>query len=292
MMTVSFYSTNGLLKEVIGLSDSTIESRMRSKPVALGAPRRRPTDRGSMESVALPVYQIRLKNRAEVADRTIAVHLKKPAGFEFKAGQYVDVTLLNPPQMDSQGAVRSFSIASAPYEDDLVVATRIRESAFKRVFAALPPGSELKLQGPMGSFTLHNSPAKAAVFLAGGIGITPFRSIIRQATKEKLPHQLYLFYSNRRPEDAAFLDELQDLSQSSAHFILIATMTEMGKSKRNWTGERGFIDREMLVKHFCDLNEPKYYVAGSPAMVAAMQQMLMKAGVDEDNVRTEEFGGY
>lgn len=240
----------------------------------------------------MPVYQTRLKNRTDVAERTIAVHFEKPAGFEFKAGQYLDVTLLNPPKMDSQGAIRSFSIASAPYEEDLVVATRIRESAFKRVFAALPPGSELKLEGPMGSFTLHKNPAKAAVFLAGGIGITPFRSIVRQATKEKLPHQLYLFYSNRRPEDAAFLDELQDLSQSNAHFIFVPAMTEMEKSKRHWSGERGFIDREMLVKHFCDINEPKYYVAGPPAMVSAMQQMLTKAGVDEDNIRTEEFGGY
>lgn len=245
-----------------------------------------------MERVVLPTYQISVKNQIEVAERTIAVHFKKPASFEFKAGQYVDVTLLNPPQMDSQGSIRTFSIASAPYEDDLVVATRVRESAFKRVFAVLSPGSELKLEGPMGSFTLHKNPAKAAVFLAGGIGITPFRSIVRQASKEKLPHQIYLFYSNRRPEDAAFLDELQDLSESTAHFIFIAAMTEMGKSKRNWTGERGFINREMLVKHFCDLNGPIYYVAGPPAMVAAMQQMLARIGVSEDDIRTEEFGGY
>lgn len=245
-----------------------------------------------MERVALPVYQIRLKSRTDVAERTIAVHFEKPAGFEFKAGQYVDITLLNPLQMDSQGAVRSFSIASAPYEDDLLVATRVRESAFKRIFAALPPDSELKLEGPMGSFTLQKNPAKAAVFLAGGIGITPFRSIVRQATKEKLPHQLYLFYANRRPEDAPFLDELQYLSESNAHFIFVPSMTEMGKSKRNWTGERGFVDREILVKHFCDLNEPIYYVAGPPAMVAAMLEMLTKAGISEDDIRTEEFGGY
>ena len=156
----------------------------------------------------------------------------------------------------------------------------------------LPPGTELKLDGPMGSFTLHRNTAKAAVFLAGGIGITPFLCIVRQAAKEKLPHQLYLFYSNRRPEDAPFLAELQDLSQSNPHFIFIPSMTEMEKSKRNWLGERGFIDREMLVKHFCDLNGPIYYVAGPPAMVAAMQQMLAKAGVSEDDIRTEEFGGY
>lgn len=188
--------------------------------------------------------------------------------------------------------MRTFSIASAPYEDDLVVATRLRDSAFKRVFATLPLGRELKFEGPMGSFTLHKNPAKAAVFLAGGIGITPFRSIVRQAAKEKLPHQLYLFYSNHRPEEAAFLTELQELSQSNPHFIFIPSMTEMERSKQSWPGERGFINREMLVKHFCDLNGPIYYIAGPPAMVTAIQQMLTKAGVNEDDVRTEEFGGY
>ncbi|MGB9512498.1 MAG: FAD-dependent oxidoreductase [Candidatus Acidiferrum sp.] len=240
----------------------------------------------------MTTYQTRLRSREEVADRTMAFHLQKPAGFQFKPGQYIDLALINPSETDSQGVVRTFSIASAPYEDELLVATRMRDSAFKRVLAALAPGTELKLDGPMGSFTLHRNTAKAAVFLAGGIGITPFLSIVRQAAKEKLPHQLYLFYSNRRPEDAPFLAGLQDLSQSNPHFIFIPSMTEMERSKRNWLGERGFIDREMLVKHFSDLNGPIYYVAGPPAMVAAMQQMLAKAGVSEDDIRTEEFSGY
>jgi len=240
----------------------------------------------------MTTYQVRLRSREEIADRTMAFHLEKPAGFQFKPGQYIDLALINPFETDSQGIVRTFSIASAPYEDELLVATRMRDSAFKRVLAALPLGTELKLDGPMGSFTLHRNTAKAAVFLASGIGITPFLSIVREAAKQKLNHQLYLFYSNRRPEDAPFLAALQDLSQSNPHFIFIPSMTEMERSKRNWLGERGFIDREMLVKHFCDLSGPIYYVAGPPAMVAAMQQMLAKAGVSEDDIRTEEFSGY
>ena len=240
----------------------------------------------------MTTYQVGLRSREEIADRTMAFHLEKPAGFQFKPGQYIDLALISPSETDSQGAVRAFSIASAPFEDELLVATRMRDSAFKRVLSALPPGTELKLDGPMGSFTLHRNTAKAAVFLAGGIGITPFLSIVREAANQKLNHQLYLFYSNRRPEDAPFLAALQDLSQSNPHFIFIPSMTEMERSKRNWLGERGFIDREMLVKHFCDLSGPIYYVAGPPAMVAAMQQMLAKAGVSEDDIRTEEFSGY
>jgi ferredoxin-NADP reductase len=240
----------------------------------------------------MTTYQSRLESREEVAEGTMAFHLEKPRGFQFRAGQYADVTLINPPETDSQGIVRTFSIASAPYENELLVATRMRNSAFKRVLATLPLSTELKLEGPMGSFTLHKNPAKAAVFLAGGIGITPFLSILRQAAKEKLPHLLYLFYSNRRPEDAAFLKHLEDLAKSNTNFIFVPSMTEMEKSKLEWKGERGFINREMLVKHFCDLKGPIYYIAGPPAMVAAMRQMLTKAGVDEDDIRTEEFAGY
>ncbi len=237
-------------------------------------------------------YQSKLKAREEVAEGTMAFHFEKPAGFQFKPGQYADLTLINPDETDSEGNVRTFSIASAPYEGELLFATRMRDSAFKRVLRRVPLGTEVKLEGPMGSFTLHKNPAKAAVFLAGGIGITPFLSILRQAAKEKLPHLLYLFYSNRRPEDAAFLQHLEDLAKSNSKFIFVPSMSEMEQSKLNWSGERGFINREMVVKHFCDLKGPIYYIAGPPAMVAATREMLTKAGVDEDDVRTEEFGGY
>ena len=71
----------------------------------------------------MTTYQSRLKSREEVAEGTMAFHLEKPAGFQFKAGQYLDVTLINPPEIDSQGVVRTFSIASAPYENELLVAT-------------------------------------------------------------------------------------------------------------------------------------------------------------------------
>lgn len=240
----------------------------------------------------MPVYTTQLKNREEVAHGTMAFHLEKPSGFEFKPGQCVDVTLLDPPPMDAEGAIRTFSIASAPYENELVVATRMRDTSFKREFAKLPLGTQFKLEGPSGSFTLHKNAAKPAVFLAGGIGITPFRSMLRQAAKDPLPRALTLFYSNRRPEDAAFLDELQKLSQVAPNIVFVPTMTEMQKSARNWAGERGFIDRAMVERYCPALDAPIFYVAGPPAMVTAMQQLLVQAGVDEDNIRSEEFGGY
>jgi ferredoxin-NADP reductase len=240
----------------------------------------------------MPVYQSKLKSRAQVAEGTMAFHFEKPAGFDFQGGQSVDMTFLNPPQTDDEGNTRTFSITSAPHEKELVFATRMRDSAFKRSLKAVPLGTELKIDGPMGSFTLHKNPKKPAVLLAGGIGITPFLSIVRQAAHDRLPHQIYLFYSNRRPEDAAFLDDLRGLQKDNPNFHLCATMTEMEKSHLPWEGERGFIDREMVVKLLNNLNGPIYYLAGPPAMVAAMRKMLIDAKVDEDDIRTEEFAGY
>ena len=204
----------------------------------------------------------------------------------------MDLTLLNPPVTDAEGNTRAFSIASAPFDNDLMIATRMRDTAFKRVLRKATPGQQVKIDGPSGSFVLHRKSGKPVVFLAGGIGITPFLSIIRQAGHDQSPHHMYLFYSNRRPEDAAFLDLLSEASKQNPNFHLIATMTEMDKSHREWKGETGFINKDMLTKHLPSLQGPIYYLAGPPAMVAAMRRMLIEAGVDEDDIRTEEFAGY
>jgi ferredoxin-NADP reductase len=148
--------------------------------------------------VASPGFICKLKDRKEVAEGTMAFWFQKPPGWAFKAGQYLDMTLLDPSETDSEGNVRSFSIASTPHEDTLMVATRMRDTAFKRELRMMPIGAAVKIEGPSGDLTLHNNVTRAAVFLAGGIGITPFRSIVHWAVREKLPHRVFLFYSNRR----------------------------------------------------------------------------------------------
>ena len=168
----------------------------------------------------------------------------------------------------------------------------MRDTAFKRSLKKLPLTTEVKIGSAAGSFTLHKNPAKPAVSLAGGIGITPFVSIVRQADRDRLPHKLYLFYSNRRPEDAPFLDTLQNFEKTNPNFHLICTMTEMSKSKKEWKGEVVVIDQEMLSRYLATLQGPIYYSAGPPAMVAGMKKMLVSAGVDEDDIRTEDFAGY
>jgi ferredoxin-NADP reductase len=231
-------------------------------------------------------------SRQEVAEGTIAFRFEKPASWTFKAGQCLDITLLDPPETDAEGNTRTFSIASAPQEDTLMVATRARDTAFKRVLNAMPPGSAVKIEGPSGSLTLHNNVKRTAVFLAGGIGITPFRSMVFRAAQERLAHRIFLFYSNRRPEDAPFLDELQALQKQNPGYRLIATMTEMAKSRRSWHGEVGPVDKEMLGRFLQDAVSPVYYVAGPPEMVNGIHATLNGAGVDDDDIRAEEFAGY
>ena len=244
------------------------------------------------EEIPVSAYTAKLLNRADAGEGTMAFQFERPPGFDFKPGQSVDLTLLNPPETDSEGNIRTFSIASAPFEDQLRFATRMRDTAFKRSLKKMPLGTVVKMDSAMGSFTLHKNSAKAAVFLAGGIGITPFSSIVRQADHDRAPHRLYLFYSNRRPEDAPFFEVLQNLEKTNPNFRFIATMTEMSGSKETWNGETARINREMLSKYLNNLRGPIYYIAGPPAMVSLMRKMLVASGVDEDDIRTDEFAVY
>jgi len=240
----------------------------------------------------MPIYKTVLRRREEIADGTMAFHFEKPAGFVFKAGQFGDFTLINPSETDAEGNTRGFSLTSAPYEADLMFATRMRDTAFKRVLKTMDIGTEVSLDAPYGSFTLHNNSRTPAIFLTGGIGVTPVRSIVLQAAHDHLPHKIFLFDSNRRPEDAAFLNELMEAKKENPNYTFVGTMTEVEKSSRKWDGETGYITKPMLVKYIDDLTLPIYYIAGPAAMVTAMRKTLNEAGVDDDNIRTEEFSGY
>ena len=235
----------------------------------------------------------KLLKRETVAEGTLALYFDKPADFAFKAGQYLELTLMNPPETDAEGDSRAFSIASAPSESQLMVATRMRDTAFKRVLAKLPLGAEVRIEGPFGNLTLHNNTARSAVLSGRRDRHHAFSEYcLRVPPRARLPHRLFLFYSNRRPEDAAFLVELQALRAESANYTLVDTMTGMEGASHSWAGETRRISREMLIQHLGDLNGPIYYLAGPPAMVGAMQRLLNSAGVNDDDIRPEEFAGY
>jgi len=237
-------------------------------------------------------YQATLLGRTKVAEETMSFHFAKPRGFVFKAGQYIDLTLLHSERGNSNGLTHTFSIASSPFAEELVVTTRMRDTMFKRVLSALPIGEEVRIEGPMGSFTLHNNTARPAVLLAGGIGIAPFLSILSYAATERLRHPIFLFYANRYLEDAAFMDELWKLREANPRFRFVPTFTRMPNNYRGWKGETGRFSSEMFSTHVGSLRGPIYYLAGPPAMVAGACRTLCQAGVDQDDIRTEEFAGY
>ena len=240
----------------------------------------------------MAAFETEFLTREETAEGTMAFHFVKPAGFEFKAGQSMNVALINPPETDAKGNARVFSIASAPSEASLMIATRMRDTAFKRVLKTMQAGTKLRIRGPAGKFVLEENDRKPAVFLAGGIGITPFLSMLKQAAIDRLGRKLHLFYSNRRPEDTAFLIELQQLQERNPNYRFVGTMTEMEKSLQHWNGELGFINKNMMARYIDDISAPIYYVAGPPAMTEAMQNMLRGAGIAQADIRTDEFFGY
>ena len=144
-----------------------------------------------MSETATIAITTTLRAREDVAEGTMAFHFDKPTGFAFKAGQAVEL-LIADPAGGANDVGHAFSIVSAPFEGELVIATRMRDSAYKRALKAMRPGAKVRLDGPFGSLTLHNKRARAAVLIAGGIGITPFMSMIRQAAHERLAQPIAL----------------------------------------------------------------------------------------------------
>src|SRR5262245_34373993 len=119
----------------------------------------------------MALHEIALTRRETVAEGTMAFHFEKPAGFTHQAGQSMLITLTDPPETDSEGNSRTYTIASAPHEPELMIATRMRDTAFKRALKTAPTRTMVKVDGPDGQMVLHEDISRPAVFLAGGIGI-------------------------------------------------------------------------------------------------------------------------
>ncbi|RJP44343.1 FAD-dependent oxidoreductase [Candidatus Parcubacteria bacterium] len=236
-------------------------------------------------------YWFPLMRREEIAEDTMAFRFDASGtDFTFKAGQHADFTLADPIYTDAEGSTRTFSLASSPHiRDSFIVATRMRDTAFKRTLREIPIGTELRVKGPMGSFAFPQKPDRQVAFLAGGIGITPFRSMVEWATHEKLPNKITLFYGNRTQALAAFLPDFEGWAKENGNFTLIPAVDVPGPG---WRYETGRVDGTMIKKFMPDASRPIWYTAGPPAMVEAMRAVLEEIGVDPENVRSEEFGGY
>jgi len=235
----------------------------------------------------------RLVETRPIADQTAAFVFEfADAPFAFKAGQTCDVTLPAPKYQDAKGSTRTFSITSSPADlPRIMFATRLTGSAFKRSLVEAEAGTEVDIEGPFGSFTLHQNAKRPAVFLAGGIGVTPFRSIIKDAVERKLPHRLTLVHSNRNAASTAFLGDFEAWVRAAPSFQFVPTLTEPTPAEV-WRYATGLIDAKFLSSRLADVAETIFYIAGPIAFVKAMQETLPAVGADPDNVRAEEFAGY
>jgi ferredoxin-NADP reductase len=233
----------------------------------------------------------RIKEKQEVAKGTLLVTFDL-LGEEvnFKPGQHFFVTLPHVGRQDDKGLRRHITVVTSPNEKGVLgFATRMRDSAFKQSLGELPVGTEVQLEPPRGSFALPEDTSRPLVFVAGGIGITVFRSMLRYIREERLSYRVTLIYSNCDRESTAFLDELRELEQSLPEFRLILTMTQ----DEGWDGETRTIDAKFFRDYLGeDLNQYTVLVAGPPGMVEGIQKALDDAGANEENVIAERYSGY
>lgn len=232
--------------------------------------------------------KLKLIKKIDEARGTKSFFFEKPNDFHFEAGQYIYITLPKLNYPDERGSTRHFTISSSPTEETIQVTTRIRqESGYKKTLDELPIGSFIESRGPMGSFILdsNNLDSRFSVFLAGGIGITPFRSMIKQNIDTKSNIPMYLIYSNS-DSDFIFKNEL-DTWQKENSFL---------KNEYINTSLVGRIDVLKLPKLLetweLKIENLVFWTVGPNMFVNAMEEILEKMNIPEDHIKTEKFTGY
>ncbi|MDN5867171.1 MAG: FAD-dependent oxidoreductase [Candidatus Nitrosocosmicus sp.] len=224
---------------------------------------------------------------------TCSEYLQHPQDhlLDYKAGQYAIVDLGT--KEDPEGPVRSFTLSSSPTEEGFImISTRIRDTPFKKKLAGLNVGSSVNVTAPLGKFTLHEDHSKPAVLLSGGIGVTPFRSMIKYAIDTKLPLKITMFDANRNKENILFKDEFDKWAKLNENVQIVYTLSD---TQADWNGEQGHINKKMITKYLTndELDSSIFYICGPPGMLKAMEKLLQEdLGIPKQRIRTEQFIGY
>ena len=223
----------------------------------------------------------------------------KTTPFNYTAGQFAFFDI-GGVYNDPKGPIRHFTISSSPTENFIMLSTRIRDSPYKKRLSTLEEGSRVKVRGPEGQFVLHEDYSKPAVFLSGGIGVTPFRSMIKYATDKQLPLRIVMFDSNRNRDNILFKQEFDDCANINKNLKIIYTISDGGQQQssstaNDWKGEYGRIDKAMILKYLDInmLNNSIFYICGPPSMLKAMQALLQdELEIPKERIKVEEFTGY
>jgi len=236
-----------------------------------------------------------IKLETEVLDIIQRTHNVKSFRFrieeevDFKPGQFFFVTI----KIDGAERTKHFSFSNSPTEKGYVEFTkRITDSEFSQALERLKVGNWARLKMPYGSFTFGGEYEKI-VFLSGGIGITPIRSICKFATDSILPTDMVLLYGNNREEDIIFRQDLDSMQSVNKNLSIVYTLTSSDIDKKIWKGRTGYINDNMIKEEIPDYAERIFYICGPPRMVESLINILRnKLGIQEDKIKTENFVGY
>jgi glycine betaine catabolism B len=239
-----------------------------------------------------------LEKIPRVAD-VASFRFKRPEAYRFQAGQWFVISFSgSDPQEPWE---HHFSHSDAPTESWLEFTTRMRGTDFKNALDALPPGSQVEIEGPFGSFVWPDGVERAA-FLAGGIGITCVRSILKwlcdtcgagavEAERPQTPpREIVLFYANRSGDAIPFNDELEEIAARLPALRIVHVLSQPGDA---WQGHRGHLDQNVLASELSGGHVGwQFFVSGPPSFDTAMRDMLLGWGVDDPRIKTEAFLGY
>ncbi len=233
------------------------------------------------------------EKRIEAQD-TKSFFWKPEKKVDYLPGQHFYFTLTDLNTRDSSRPTRHFTLSSSPTEGSILrFTTRMREgSVLKNALDSLKIGSLIEGDGPTGTFIVEESEKGPHVFIAGGIGVTPFRSIIKYHIDRNLNSQLLLLYTCSTPEQITFRNELEEWANKYSNIDLVLTVSQPKKSKEKWNGLVGRLDEKLILAKTSKLTEPTFWIAGPPGMTKAMKINLQNLKINPKKIRTEEFTGY
>lgn len=229
-------------------------------------------------------FTTRLTAKVPRAADIVSFRFERPPGYDYLAGQWAMLTIPGP----DGPMTHHFTHSSSPTEPWLETTTRLRGTPYKNALDALPLGTQVTMTGPNGFFTLRDAVPQAA-FLAGGIGITTVRSILRALADRGDDRPLLLLYGNHDEDGIAFVDELADLTHELPGLRVVHVLSDAHPA---WPGDRGYVDAALVQRNAQPLADWRFYLSGPPPMVMAMGTMLHDLGVPREGISTEEYLGY
>ncbi|NLF87720.1 FAD-dependent oxidoreductase [Candidatus Bathyarchaeota archaeon] len=230
-------------------------------------------------------YETTLQTIIQRTPNVLSLRFPRAAELNYKPGQFLFVTL----RKDDKELTHHFSFSSSPTESDHIEFTKkLSDSEYSQAMKTAKPGDYAKIDGPYGQFTFEGEYSKIAL-LGGGIGITPFKSYVKNATDKALDSKIVLFYGCNTPNDIVFREEFEELEKKNSNFRTVFTVSE---AQADWKGKVGRINADMIKQELPDFAEYLFYACGPPPMVKAMQALVESLGLSKEKLKIEYFTGY